>query len=381
MKSIFISHYSGFGGANFSMISLIEHLQKLNIESYVLLPKKGPIEKLLNDKKIPYSIIKYASLRTVNKGTIRNWTNYQIRKIINKIAAKKIATTLNDKFDIIHANSSLAFIGEELKKMTGKPLVWHLREFGEKDYGFIFPGGVSKARKAYENADALIAISNSIYDYYKTDICHNGNYHIVYNGIDETKYAIHRKIVPQHFVRMCIVGGLSESKNQQELIEAISLMSETNCSLDIIGDGDPNIVLALKKKTKDLGLNNVSFLGERKDIASIISDYDIGIITSKNEAFGRVIIEYKLGGLAVVASNAGACPELVCDGMDGLLYQLGDPQNLAKKLDLLVKDSDFRILLATNGRSSALQRFTAAHNAEEIKKIYSILLCKNPSIS
>lgn len=377
IRVLFISHYPGLGGANFSMISLIEHLRSFDIESHVLIPKAGPIEDFLEGKGIPYSIYKYGSLRTVDRGRIGNFCSVYIRKFINYITAIRIKQKFQSQVDIIHANSSLTFLGETLKRQMKVPLVWHLREFGEKDYGFIFPGGVQKARKQYENADALIAISKSINDYYRECICPNGRLKVIYNGVDEAKFVnTNKKDSRSSTIRLCIVGGISESKNQVELIRALNTLQETDFSLDIIGDGVPEYILELKSQIGKSLAEKVHFLGERKDIPALLGNYDIGIITSKNEAFGRVIIEYMLAGLAVIASNAGACPELIQNNHDGVLYELGNPEDLAMKLRQLIKDNEYRSLLADKAKQKALHYFTATNNARKIADLYSEILSK-----
>ena len=67
---------------------------------------------------------------------------------------------------------------------------------------------------------------------------------------------------------------------------------------------------------------------------------------SKNEAFGRVTVEYMLQNLAVIASDAGANSEIIENGVSGLLYRLGDVDDLARKMIMYLEDKDtcFRLL-------------------------------------
>lgn len=375
LRVLFISHYPGLGGANFSMIGLIDNLKNMGVEAHVLLPSKGPIESKLKDKGIDYSILKYASLRTKDYGNLLNYPVYLVRSIINHISAILFTIKYRNKFDIIHSNSSLVFFGNTLKRHLGIPLVWHLREFGKEDYGLEFPGGVKNANKNYRNADKLIAISRSIKDYYTKNICKEGKYEIIYNGVEDKDYkSNHSKKTDSGAVKICIVGGISESKNQVDLIRALCMIEPSLFELYVIGDGLEKDVEYLKSQISTTHVQRIHFMGQRGDVADLLKTFDIGVITSKNEAFGRVIIEYMLSGLAVIASNTGACPELIEDGQDGMLYQLGNPNDLYEKLMELIQNQNHRSLLQKNGNIKAKNLFTARKNAEKIKDVYLKLL-------
>ena len=80
---------------------------------------------------------------------------------------------------------------------------------------------------------------------------------------------------------------------------------------------------------------------------SVLGGYDVGLACSKAEAFGRIILEYRAAGLAVVAARSGSFPELVRGGEDGLLYDVSDPSHgLAETLRTLIADEGFAARLA-----------------------------------
>ena len=87
---------------------------------------------------------------------------------------------------------------------------------------------------------------------------------------------------------------------------------------------------------------------------------------SKNEAFGRVTVEYMMHGLAVIASNAGANEEIISNNEDGLIYHLGDSEELAICMKRLIDDQSFMIELSEKGRQKALNRFTSDKNTKAV---------------
>ena len=94
---------------------------------------------------------------------------------------------------------------------------------------------------------------------------------------------------------------------------------------------------ALKKYVSDNGLQkNIIFAGYQKNID--FSKYDVGMMCSPAEAFGRVTAEYMSNGLAVIGANGGATPEIVTNNKTGLLFNVDDKKDLAKKMLAIIKD-------------------------------------------
>jgi len=347
----------------------------MGVDPFVLIPAHGPVEKELQRLNIPYETARFASMRKPSQGKFRDRIEGCLRKIINQFTSWKIGRKYNGRFDIIHANSSLAFFGYYLKKELGLPLVWHLREFGDFDYPLAFIGGEFYSRKCYEMADTLIAISKAIYTHYHNTIAKNGRYRLIYNGVDEKGI----KTVSEYStigtpLRLCIVGGVTEGKNHRDLIEAVAQMPRGSVKVDIVGSGDTVLQAALIDLAEKRGIANwINFCGQDNDICAKLHRYDVGVVTSKNEAFGRIIIEYMLAGLAVVASDVGACSELIDDNADGLLYKVGDPSSLAKCLMRLVEDRSLLVRLAGEGHEKSLSKFTAKNNAANVYNLYTEL--------
>jgi len=375
IRVLFISHYSGLGGANISLLHLISQLKE-KVQPLVIIPKSGEIEQELKKRAIPYEVHRYASWRTKNRGFILNLAFSFAMIFLNLFQAVRFSVKFRNKIDLIHSNSSLVFIGALLKIFMRKPHVWHLREFGRNDYDLKFMLNKKSVNYFYSKADVLIAISESIEKYYKEKICPSANFILVYNGVDE-KEIVYREPTNKGKTAICIVGGISESKNQIELIEAAKNITQytTDFFIDIIGGGNHNYENYLKDVVKKSGLKDIiHFTGSTLAIGSILQNYEIGIVTSKNEAFGRVIIEYMLAGLAVVASNTGACLELITHGETGLLYNGGSSKDLSDKIRLLIENDSLKKKIVNNAYDLASNNFTAKMNATNIYQIYQQLL-------
>ncbi|HFU3803099.1 TPA: glycosyltransferase, partial [Streptococcus suis] len=146
-------------------------------------------------------------------------------------------------------------------------------------------------------------------------------------------------------------------------------------TLDILGSGDKDYTRYLHDLTKDCKLEGIiNLVGYVKNAYSRFSEYDVGVITSKNEAFGRVTAEYMLNGLCVLGANSGATPELISDNYTGLLFEVDDSNNLAEKLQYILENEDLISNIGENARNQALREYTSDINAKNIYKLYMKIL-------
>ncbi|HFI0823837.1 TPA: glycosyltransferase, partial [Streptococcus suis] len=201
----------------------------------------------------------------------------------------------------------------------------------------------------------------------------------IYNGIanGNNTYKSQRKCNGEK-IKIVITGALNESKSQDTLIKAIGKLPKKYCekiTLDILGSGDKDYTRYLHDLTKDCKLEGIiNLVGYVKNAYSRFSEYDVGVITSKNEAFGRVTAEYMLNGLCVLGANSGATPELISDNYTGLLFEVDDSNNLAEKLQYILENEDLISNIGENARNQALREYTSDINAKNIYKLYMKIL-------
>src|SRR5205823_11645068 len=84
------------------------------------------------------------------------------------------------------------------------------------------------------------------------------------------------------------------------------------------------------------------------DPLPFVQSADIALVCSTCEAFGRVTVEGLLAGKPVIAANSGASPELIQDGFNGLLYKMGDVEELAQRIRYLYEQPDIAKRMAQN---------------------------------
>jgi glycosyltransferase involved in cell wall biosynthesis len=134
-------------------------------------------------------------------------------------------------------------------------------------------------------------------------------------------------------------------------------------SLEIAG-GPPETIRILKARAAELGLEErVQFLGEVDDPVAALARWDLLVLPSRREGFGLVLVEAMAAGRPVVAARAGGIPEVVEDGVTGLLVPVDDVPALAAALDRMASDPGERVRLGRQGRQVALKKFSAAGTA------------------
>ena len=145
--------------------------------------------------------------------------------------------------------------------------------------------------------------------------------------------------------------------------------------VDIYGEAYRDYLKVLKKRIKELGCEEqIKFCGYYTDVPELLSHYDIGVMCSQAEGFGRVTVEYMMAELVVIASDSGANPELISDTRTGFLYHYNNSCDLKEKLEYVIKNMDTCKKIAKAGRLNALDVFNSKRNAEEVYQLYKKIL-------
>ena len=114
----------------------------------------------------------------------------------------------------------------------------------------------------------------------------------------------------------------------------------------------------------------VTFLGYQQDIRSFFSVLDIFVLSSRWEGLGLVLLEAMAGGKPIVATCAGAIPEVVPDGQAGLLVPVDDQEALARALERLAGDAGMRKSMGDKGRKHVEREFPLDRMVDRIMAIY-----------
>ena len=175
-----------------------------------------------------------------------------------------------------------------------------------------------------------------------------------------------------------IIGSIGRVFNQHkrfsDLIEALHLLvqQEHNVGLVIIGDG-PDLE-QLRTLARALHVQDrVSFVGRTADVGRYLSVMDIFAMCSAYEAFGLVLAEAMSAALPVVAARVDAFPDIVEEGVTGLLVPPQNPKALAHTLATLVQQPERRRAMGAAGLTRYEQLFHEERYIQEVAACYEEL--------
>ncbi|MPW36447.1 glycosyltransferase family 4 protein [Vibrio sp. B1Z05] len=238
-------------------------------------------------------------------------------------------------------------------------------------------------------AQQLIAVSHAVAKPLLNEGYPNSQLAVVHNGIPNTRLSqnidIRQRLnIAQGAKVLISVGSLIHRKGFDKLIQALASLNNTpdEYHLIIIGEGSERLNLIAQTKRLHL-LNNVHFVGEQSNVDEWLSGgCDLFVSGARSEAFGLVLVEASLAGLAVVAPHVGGIAEVIKDKVNGLLYQNGhnEIKALTQAIKTLIDDPSLRHTLANNGRQIAKAHFSLQTNTDNIESIYQQLLNK-PSLT
>lgn len=375
-KVLFIaSDNDATSGAFRSMVTLCGLLQNnYGVNVCVLLPNDGDGLNLIKTAGLRYTTIDSVDwivrLNAPKRDIMKKWS---LINSVNKSAINKIATFIKDeKFDLVHINTSYSYVGAIAAKKAGVPVVWHIREFLEEDQQRRI---INKNRgySLMQDATMKVAISESIFKKY--DNIFKNRIELIYNGIDKDQfYAPSKKILHNHKVIFICVGAITNYKGQLIAVEALNKLKQDNFNdfeLWLVGTDKGEYADSIKLFVSQNGLaENVKFLGRRQDVAELYKKSDIACVCSRAEAFGRITVEAMMSGNLVIGADTAGTKELIVDGKDGLLFKSGNSDSLYQKMKFALENRETAMQLAAHGRDSAIEKFTADRNAEEVYNLY-----------
>ncbi len=144
-----------------------------------------------------------------------------------------------------------------------------------------------------------------------------------------------------------------------------------------ISSSNEDFVKELQAEVEQAGLSRrIVFAGEQNfaDIPKIFSSLSLVVALSDNEGFGLTILEAMSSGAAVLASEAGAWPEVVREGTDGYVVPINDLPAVVEKMDLLLSDEEKLAQMGVEGRERVLAHYSVQREAKELVTFFRSLM-------
>jgi|SRR6266540_5181056 len=378
MRVAFFSHYSGLYGANTSLLSLTQGLRPRGVDPLVFLPKKGSVEHKLRQNNTAYRISAYSTWLS------KRWSfKNVVRKALgNLVLSGRLAKNLQSLgISLVHSNSSVTNFGALVASRLKVPHVWHVREFGDMDYGLRPEWGKRLFMRSLVRADAVVFISETLKQHFCKSNRH-ANAHVISNPIASREEFARRRGesierlaakpsgTPFTFI---LVGLIQPQKGQEIAIRAFHRAQAMNPNLRLwlVGSGSEPYLQHCQAVARELGvLSKVVFWGYTDNPNQLYCEADCGLMCSQSEAFGRVTAESMSFCLPVIGFRGGATPELIKPEETGLLYSGAEDELTACMLKMATTPNWAREL----GEKAFLfvsERFTLEAHTEAVFALYS----------
>ncbi len=176
--------------------------------------------------------------------------------------------------------------------------------------------------------------------------------------------------------RIAFLGRVGARKGMPELLAALAALDRPGLAwhATIAGDGE---VAAFRARAASLELDRrVTFTGwlEQDAAAALLARSDLLVLPSRHEGQPIAILEAMAAGLPVIASAVGAIPDLIRDGVNGLLVAPGEANGLARTLERLVADPSLRRRLGRAARATVVAGHDIDAACRSLQSLYAALI-------
>ncbi len=323
MKIVYILSGTGtLGGATKSFINMLNHIVECGNSVLVVTPNKDGIYTVLTNRGIPTVFLPYYFNAKPEK-RLKSVLANPVKRILNRYSASRLKH-LCRKFrpDIIHSNTSVNNIGYLVAKWLDLPHVWHIREYGDKDFNMEIR---HLNQRLTERNNYSIAITKDIARH--RNVLGTANNRVIYNGIINQQQEIPIGPKENYFL---YAGRIEKAKGIEDCIDAfIAFKTESKKDIQLLIAGNPttdgqHIKSDLIKRINIAGLtNDVHWLGGRDDINILMSKALATIVPSFFEGFGRVMPEAMSVGCLVIGRDTGGTKEQFDNGVEFTGQEIG----------------------------------------------------------
>lgn len=347
-----ISTPAGVGGAEQVMAAIVRASTSRGHESLVLNPFGKEGNKELERLCAPATFEAFPATGVRELPRLRRWLQ---RRIADADA------------DVVHAHLFHAGVAVATLRVRGvKVLTHHHASY------FVHlrrPAMLQLDRWAGRRYARVVAVSDATkrflvgrYGYSPEDVL------VIRNGWEGDPVPVEPPATP---TAIC-VANFREEKDHATLLRAFSrLQTQPAPKLLLVGDG--KLRGAVEAEVQELGLGTrVDLVGSVEDVWPYLARADVFALASRAEPLGIAVLEAMAAGLPVVTTRAGGLPELVDDGISGILVEPGDPEALTGALDRVFSSPKLRERMGQAGAARA-QQMSMGTTTQKYVDLYSSL--------
>jgi glycosyltransferase involved in cell wall biosynthesis len=193
----------------------------------------------------------------------------------------------------------------------------------------------------------------------------------IHNGLPDcvaTRQPMERKPIV-----LTMVARFDVQKDHATLLEALSALRHLDWTLRLAGSGP--LLPEVKRMAEEHGLaGRIEFLGECREIPSLLAETDVFLLITNWEAFPISILEAMRAGLPVVATDVGGIAEAIEDGRNGLLVPVRGAKETAHAIERLVRSPELRQQMGACAQERFLRQFVWNRMLDKTEAAYKTAL-------
>jgi glycosyltransferase involved in cell wall biosynthesis len=420
IRVAFVNHTAELGGGEIALLELIRHLDTTRIQPVVILFAEGPLAPLLREVAEVHILTLSPRVLKAKKDGLGLHSLLRGGPALAGLAflyrLHRLLRSL--KPEIVYTNSLKAdLLGGIAGRLAGIPVIWHVRDRIAPDY---LPGKVVSLIRLLAKVIPRYIVANSASTLSTLNLAKEpalksrfegaglqprrqrpdkhggfspgGNACVIHDGVDPARYTAAPARETGEGLTVGLIGRISPWKGQDVFLEAIRLLRDAHpaafsrARFEIIGVatfGEVDFERRVRQLQQQHGLtDSVHFTGFEPDIPQRLARLDIVVHASTiPEPFGQVVIEGMAAGLPVIATNGGGVPEIVIDGVTGILVPMRDAQAMADAMARLLSDAGLRKTMGEAARAHVLHSFPIRRTAKAVENICNLALSSNRTMS
>jgi glycogen synthase len=294
-----------------------------------------------------------------------------------------IAPILAARADLVHVHlgEDLAILplGAAAARIHGLPLVLtvhtslrHTLAVSDLRSAVLKALGGRIERWGEHSAEAVLVITSRLYRLLASDGVEENRIHLIPPGVNPSLFEgpFEDPFASIGRPRVLFVGRLAPQKGVGTLVAAAGLLKHPSALVLLVGDGPER--KALEREAKRIGVGDrLHFVGfvAHEELPAVLAHADLLVLPSLYEELGTVLLEAMQAGLPIVASKTGGIPDVIEDGVNGMLVAPGEPEALARAIDRLLADRDLACRLS-EGAQERGKNYDWEVLAERILAVY-----------
>lgn len=363
LELMYLSNSEQIGGGNRSLLTLATGMTSQGHHPRVICPKRGPMSDRCESLKIEHYVRPYV------QPTWRSpWETYGEFKTWTQLLDSQ-------SVDLIHANDcSNARVVSLAAWRRNIPLVCHIR-FAPK------PAAIEWMFRRMPLPNVLVFNSHALQEEVGPEFqrCYPGLAQTVIHNAVRTDEFYPTPRITEDCIRIGMIANLLPIKGHVDFLKMARQIYDhhKNCEFVVIG-GDihsSGYGQHLLTRTQELGLSDVvRFLGHCPNVPELVNQLDIVVCPSHVEPFGLCLLEGMACEKPIVATRVGGIPEVVDDGVTGILVAPRMAEELTAAVEALVLDPALRSAMGQAGRDRVLRLFTPECVIQRTASLYERLI-------